>query len=121
MEEFLIGAFGAVLMFGPWLLAGIAWTKWSKAGRPRDVAFLTGTSLTTISCCEAIPFVIPYTTRWEQMRVDVMSYGALISAVFSIIGIIVLPFAGVRGKWLAFGSSLLNFLFVAMFLVGLAV
>ena len=119
VEWLAIGA-GVVGMFAPWVLNATAWLKWRKAGRPGDYAFLVGLSLATVSCCEVIPFWIPVTTRWEQLRVYVISYGALVAVVCTLIALVVLPFASLKTKWLAFASSTVTFLWVAMFLFSLS-
>ena len=115
-HEALIASLGAIWMFMPWVLTAVAWRNSTKAGRPPDIPFLIGLSLATVSCCEVIPFLIPATTRWEQLRIDVMSYGALATALFTFVALFLLPFATVRRNWLAFASCIVNLLFVAIFL-----
>jgi hypothetical protein len=117
--EWVIVAVTVVVMFAPWVLIATAWLKWGKAGRPRDYAFLIGLLLATVSCLEVIPFLIPVTTRWEQLRVYVISYGALAAVVCNLIALVVLPFASLKTKWLPFTSSAITLFWVAMFLFSL--
>jgi hypothetical protein len=121
VEGLVIGTVGVVWMLIPLVLTAAAWWKWGKAERPRDFPFVIGVSLATLACFEIIPFWIPVTTRWEQLRVDVISYGALVAGVCTLVALLVLPFATLKAKWLAFTSSAMTLLFVAMFLLSLSV
>ena len=119
--EFAIGAVGFVWMLTPIVLVVITWWKWNRAGRPGDTSLLVGVSLVSLSCCELIPFWIPNTTRWEQLRIDVMSLGAFVSGGCSALALFILPFGDLKAKWYAFASGTLMLLFVIMFVASLAV
>lgn len=119
-KELFIGAVALVWMLAPIVLVVIAWWKWNKAGRPSDASLLVGVSLVSLSCCELVPFWIPNTTRWEQLRVDVISLGAFVSGGCSALALFILPFGDLKAKWYAFASGTLMLLFVIMFIASLA-
>lgn len=118
--EWLIAVVGIFWMFAPWLLTGLGWWQWYRTGRPRSAAFLAGILLTTVSCGAVIPFMIPATARWEQIRVYVLEAGIVVSAVFSVIALLVLPRAREKAKWFPFISSLMNVFLAIVFLTGLS-
>jgi hypothetical protein len=120
VRELVIGTVGVVWMVTPLVLTAAAWRKWDKAERPRDFPFIIGVSLGTLGCFEIIPFLLPNTTRWEQLRVDIISYGALVAGVCILAALLVLPFATFKAKWLAFTSSAMTLVFIAMFLFSLS-
>lgn len=119
-KDVILGLVAVVWEGAPFVLISAAWWRWGKAQQPRDLPFILGASLATLSCCEIVPFWIPVTTRWGQLRVDVISYGALVAVLCTIAALVILPFATLKAKWLAFTSSAVTLLFVAMFLLSLS-
>ena len=120
LPEWLIIAVGLIWSAAPWVFAVMAWAKWARTRATRsDPAFLFGQILATVSCSALIPFYIPNTTRWEQLRIDVLEVGVLVSIVAAFVGLFILPFGRNRAKWLPFVSCLMNGGFVVMFFLSL--
>lgn len=94
--------------------------KWARAREiHRDPAFLVGQILATVSCSALIPFYIANTTRWEQLRINGLEIGVLVSIVAAFAGLFVLPFGRSRAKWLPFVGCLMPGGFVVMFFLSL--
>lgn len=99
-----------------------AWWRWRTTQHPPDRPFVVGASLASLSCFEMVPFwVAPFgAARFGQLLVYVVSYGALVAVVCTVAALVILPFASLKAKWLAFASSLMTLCFVAMFLYSLS-
>ena len=82
-------------------------------------ALIVGNLLATVSCCWLLPFAVPNTTHWEQLRVNVLSHGVMVSAVCALLAIGILPFARSRVKWFSFSGSALNACMIALFFLSL--
>lgn len=106
----------------PVVLISGAWWRWRKAQRPRDRPFLIGASLASVSCLEMLFFGIAPVgeRRFGQLLVYAVGYGALAAVLCTVAALLMLPFASLKAKWLAFASSLMILVFVAFFLFSLA-
>ena len=47
-------------------------------GRAERFGVIVGNILATGSCCWLLPFAVPNTTHWEQLRVNVLTYGVIV-------------------------------------------
>jgi len=120
LPESVIRGVGIVLWTAPWVLVGVSWWKsLRQADPPRGLALIVGNVLATVSCFWLLPFVVPNTTRWEQQRVNVLSYGVIVSVACALLAICILPFARPRVKWFSFSSSALNACMIALFFLSL--
>jgi hypothetical protein len=120
----LIGVF-LVWSATPWVLVALAWRKLARSrvslveGVIDDPAFLIGQVLATVSCCALVPLYLPATRRWEQLRVDSLEWGLIITAVSVLMAMFILPFGLSRARWLSFVSCLLNLSTAVMFFLTL--
>ena len=111
---FIFKAVEVLLMLTPLALSLAAWQRWWETQRPRDLPFVIGASLATLSGCVIIPFLLPITTRLANLQGAVMLYCAIVTAACSVAALVVLPSAKSRAKWLALTSSVMTLLFFAM-------
>ena len=120
LPESVIHGLGIVLWAAPWLLVAIAWWRsLRQAALPSGSALIVGNILATVSCCWLLPFAVPNTTHWEQLRVNVLSYGVVVSAACALLAICILPFARPRVKWFSLSGSALNACMIALFFLSL--
>jgi hypothetical protein len=107
----------------PAVLLVLAWRNWARVSHKMgvvenlidDPALIIGQIFGTVSCCALIPFYIPVTSRWEQLRIEALEYGVIVSIISALIGVFILPFGHSRSKWLTLGTCLLNAGIVVMF------
>jgi hypothetical protein len=120
LPDSVIQGLGIVLWAAPWLLVAIAWWRsLRQAALPSGSALIVGNILATVSCCWLLPFAVPNTTHWEQLRVNVLSYGVVVSAACALLAICILPFARPRVKWFSLSGSALNACMIALFFLSL--
>jgi hypothetical protein len=109
----------------PWVLVTLAWRKWARSrvslmeGVIDDPAFLIGQVLATVSCCALVPFYLSASQRWEQLRVDALGWGLIITVFSVFMAMFILPFGLSRARWLSFVSCLRNLGIVVMFFLTL--
>jgi hypothetical protein len=115
--ELILEVVAVVWFAAPWVLVSLAWRKWTR--NKAAPAFLTGNILATVSCIGLLPFAMPVRMSWEQIRVDALEYGVIVSFVAAACALFILPFAQNRAKWLSFACSLLNACLVVMFFLTL--
>ena len=115
-----------VWLASPWALVALAWRKWARSKSELiedaidDPAFFIGQILTSISCCALVPLYLPATARWEQLRIEALEYGLIITAVSVLAALFILKFGINRARWLSFAGCLLNLGTVVMFALSLA-
>jgi hypothetical protein len=117
LREPVVFGIGAFAWLAPWMLIGTAW--WRSRSQRSDTTLIIGNLFATASCSWLLPFAVPNTTRWEQLRVDVLSYGVIASAACALLAISVLPFAYARAKWFSLSGSAINACMIAIFFLSL--
>ena len=110
---------GAVWMFTPWLLTAVGWQRWIKAGCPAKGTILVGNVLATISCCQVIPFLIVVASGWSRVHVNILEVSFFVTAPCGFFAILLLPWAQLKAKWLAFVAAGMNLLFAATMIMAL--
>jgi hypothetical protein len=84
-----------------------------------DPAFLIGQVLATVSCCALVPLYLPASQRWEQLRIDALEWGLIITAVSVFMVMFILPFGLGRARWLSWVGCLLNLGIIVMYFLTL--
>jgi hypothetical protein len=119
LPQWAIHGLGIVLWAAPWMFVGTAWWRLRDPALPSSSALIGGNILATVSCCWLLPFVVPNTTPWEQLRVNVLSYSVILSAVCALLAICILPFSRSRVKWFSLLGSVLNACMITVFFLSL--